>query len=1378
MRRIVRTTVVLGVAASLSLAAWPTALASPDPGPAGADDPTSADAPDRSGFDPLSPAASDGATEAATDHVLVRFAPAAGARQRAATLSAEGVAAGDPVTGTGFVEVPVGDADPAELVAALGDDPAVAEVQLDHVRSAARWTDDPLNEYAWPYLAFLRLDRAWDVTTGTGQVIAVLDTGVDARHEDLAGRLVAGYDLVNGDADPADDQGHGTAVAGVAAGAGDNGRGGVGAAFGAKIMPVKVLDAAGDGYDSQIAAGVTWAAAHGADVINLSLGGPDPSPVIRAAIADAVARGAVVVASAGNGGSEAPVYPAAYAPEIDGLLAVGATDDSGSVTEFSSWGAAVTVAAPGSQIIAPGVGGGYVAASGTSFSAPLVSGVAALLTSRGVTPARAESSIVSTARDAGPRGHDPYYGAGVVDAAAALGLGVATPLDRAAGDGGADDTPAGAVPLGLATPARAALTPEGDQDWYSTTADEAGWYSVTVTPSDPAQPTTRPRVTVLAADGEVLATAQAERTGTALTTPVPVPAEGAFRIGVSNVGGAVGDEYTLDVRRDSGVRMGRTDGAALARGPLHLALGDLTGDGRPDAVTAAAEAGAVTLRPGTGDGGFGAGTDVPLGGLTGTVTALRAVDVEGDGDADLVVASTGGRVVVRQDGGAPVADAAVPVPGGVTALEVADLDGDGDVDLVTTEGAPAATVVHRNPGDGTSGAAEPVGAAYAAVLLGDLTGDGRVDVVSGTGEVRLQQSDGSFAPGSGAPAGTATDAALGDVTGDGLPDLVRARTNRDGIGEVHVLRGTGDGGFAAPAISPAPPNPEALAVADVTGDGRSDVVAAAAGWATVSVLPQKADGTLGTFTSTSAPSVSTYAGDPLAVRDVTGDGAADVVVAGGTLTTLVQVPLAGTGAGPWVLGASLRPHQAGVDGRPALTVTVGRALAPGAVTDATVRLLDTAGAPVAAGLAYDAGSGTVTLTPSAALTPGRHYQLWVGRLTDAGGAVQAEPYRVPFTAGADGARFTPVTPWRVLDTRNNQGALGPVRPGAPIDVPLIGAVPADATAVVLNVTAVNPTGTGNVRVYPTPAGGGAPPTVSNLNVVPGTDQPNLVVVALGGGGRVTLATEGTTAHLLGDVAGYYREGGATGYEPVAPVRVMDTRDGTGGVPKGQVRAGRWVDLVVRGRAGVPADASAVVLNVTAVQPSGKTNVRVYPTPVPSEDGFAPVVSNLNVSGGRDQPNLVTVAVGDGGRVRFYTQTASLNLVADLAGYYSPTGSHGYVPVAPTRIADTRSALGLTGGALQPGVPASLAVAGRAGVPADAAAAVLNVTAVRPDRLSNLRVYPTGPGAVPLVSNLNVVAGRDEPNLVIARLGSGGAVSVFSQTARTGVVVDVAGYFRR
>lgn len=1375
MRRSARSIVVLAVTASLGVAAWPAAQAAP----AAAVDPTSGPAADR-GTLPAAPPATSGDPAAAATGVLVRFDPGAGAAGRAATLRAEGLDAAGTVGGTGFVEVPVGDADPAEVAAALQEDPAVLEVQVDHVRSAERWTDDPLLEYAWPYLDLMRLPRAWDVTTGSGQVVAVLDTGVSATHEDLRGRLVAGYDVVNGDADPSDDQWHGTAVAGVAAGAGDNGLGSVGAAFGAKIMPVKVLDADGNGYDSDVAAGIAWAASHGADVINLSLGGPDPSPVMRAAIQAAIAQGAVVVASSGNEGTRVPNYPAAYAPELAGLLSVGATDDSGSVTEFSSWGDTVSVTAPGFQIVAPDSRGGYLAANGTSFAAPFVSGVAALLTSRGLNPARVEEAIVSSARDSGPRGRDPYYGAGVLDAAAALGLGVAVPLELAGGDGGTDDTAARAVPL--ATTTTAALVPEGDEDWYSVAA-QPGWYSVTLTPSASVAPTTWPRVTAVGADGEVLASGQALAEGQTLTLPVPVATAQTVRIGVANVDAAWGDEYRIDVRRSGAVLFERDEH------PLDVGLGDrlvaaapLVSDAPVDVAVATVGSPVVRVDPGAGDGSFQQGFPVSLGGLGGTVTGLVTLDAEGDGDADLVVTTTAGYVVLRQDGGLLTADAPVAVTGGVSAVLAADLDGDGDVDLVTAEGSPAATVLHRNPGTGAFGAAEPVGAVPVAVRAADLDRDGRLDLLSEKGDVLLQRADGTFAPGTpvAGPWSTIGDVELGDVTGDGVVDVVRAVPTSQG--EVHVLPGRGDGTFGAAVTAVAKPNVEALALADVTGDGRLDVVAASGGWNTLSVLAQRADGTLDAASPTWVGHASHYLGEPLAVQDVTGDGTPDVLLAGGTLDVLVQRPLAGTGAGAWVLDASVRPHQSGVDGRPTLTATTGRPLATGAVSETTVRLVDAvSGTAVAATRGYDAATGEVSVRPSADLVPGRHYRFVVGGLTDADGAVQPDPVEVPFTAGADGERFTPVAPERVLDTRQSLGAQGPVRPGSPVTLALGGlSVPDDASAVVLNVTAVNPSGIGNVRVYPTPAGGaGKPPTVSNLNVVPGADQPNMVTVALGAGGSVSLATDGTTAHLLADVAGYYRTGGATAYVPVDPVRIMDTRNGTGGVAAAQVRSGRWVDLQVRGRNGVPADASAVVLNVTGVQPSGKTNVRVYPTPAPVDDMFPPTVSNLNLYAGRDQPNLVTVAVGEGGKVRFYTQTASLHLVADLAGYYSPTGDRGYVPLTPTRIADSRSGLGLTGGALQPGVPATLAVAGAGGVPADADAAVLNVTAVRPDRLSNLRVYPASAGGtVPLVSNLNVVAGRDEPNLVIARLGRGGAVSLYSQTARVGVVVDVAGYFRR
>lgn len=981
---------------------------------------------------------------AATDHVLVRFEPTASAPERDDALSAQGTAAGDPVAGGEFVEVPVTGDDPAALVAELEADPRVAEAQLDHVRTADAWPSDPLAADARAYLELLRLPRAWDVTTGSGQVVAVLDTGIDPTHPEFAGRIVGGYDAVRGTGDATEVQWHGTAVAGAAVAAA-NRVGGVGAAHGASVMPVRVLDANGDGYDSDVARGIRWAADSGADVINLSLGGPAASPVLRDAVQYAVNRGSVVLAAAGNTGTQAPQYPAAYAPQIAGLLSVGATDHAGALAPFSSWGDTVTLAAPGTDVVVPWRGGGYGVASGTSFATPLVSGIAALLTARGGTPAQVEHALVSTARDAGPRGTDPSYGAGIADAAAALGLGTAAPLELAPGDPGDDGVPARAVPLALGRDASATLAPEGDEDWYRVTVTASGGYTVTVTPTG-AGTSGRPRITALDAAGTVLGTADAPRQGTAVTLTVPVPAAGAVRFGVRDVSGAVGGAYRLSVR------------------------------------------------------------------ATGAVT---------------------------------------PAAGAATA-----------------------------------------------------------------------------------PAGA-----------------------------------------------------------------------------------------------------------------------------------------------QWVLDASHAQHATGLPVRPTLSVTAGRTLAPGTVGPATVRLRDAGtGADVAVTRGYDAATGIVSVRPTADLTPGRHYLLWVGGLTDTAGRVQPEPYRLHVTVGAGGDRFTPVDPWRALDTRSGLGASGPVPAATPVRLDLGTRVPADATAVVLNVTAVKPAAAGWVRVYPTPTGSQAAPTVSNLNVVAGVDQPNAVTVALGAGGDVTFATSVST-HLLADVAGYYRPGGATGYVPLDPVRVLDTRDGTGGVAAAAVTGGRWVDLQVAGRAGVPGDASAVVLNVTGASPTASTNVRVYPAPAASASTAPPTVSNLNLVPGRAQPNLVTVKVGDGGRVRMWSQSGAVHLVADLAGYYSPTGDRGFVPVAPARIADSRQGSGVAG-VLRSGVPSSLVVAGVGGVPADAEAAVLNVTAVKAVASSDLRVYPLrAGGAVPLVSNLNMPRGRDEPNLVIARLGTGGAVQLYARTD-VHVVVDVAGYFRR
>jgi hypothetical protein len=361
--------------------------------------------------------------------------------------------------------------------------------------------------------------------------------------------------------------------------------------------------------------------------------------------------------------------------------------------------------------------------------------------------------------------------------------------------------------------------------------------------------------------------------------------------------------------------------------------------------------------------------------------------------------------------------------------------------------------------------------------------------------------------------------------------------------------------------------------------------------------------------------------------------------------------------------------------------------------------------------------------------------------------------------------------------------------GQILELSLTGFVPPEATSVVLNVTSTQASWVGNVRVFPAqlpqdnlvgfrvlPDGPTVVPTISNLNVVPGVDQANLVTVALGTDQGVDFVTDGASSHLIVDLAGYYSPGAAAGYVPLSPVRVMDTRTGTGSVPVAPLRGGASVDLTVAGRAGVPADALAVVMNVTGTDVTGTTHLRVYPTPGAGEDQTPPMISNVNLRAGRDQPNLVTVRVGEAGQVRFYTPAASVDVVADLVGYYSATGDNGYVPLTPTRVIDTRINQGITG-KLHAGTTTNATLAGVGAVPADATAIILNVVGVQPAGLTHVRIWPTtDPNTLPNVSTLNLVPGRDEANLTIQPPGIGGQISFYPHSADMNLVADISGYF--
>ncbi|MEY9092864.1 S8 family peptidase [Paenibacillus sp. RC84] len=242
---------------------------------------------------------------------------------------------------------------------------------------------------------------AWDVAqSASSVVIAVLDTGVELTHPDLAAHLVPGYDYVDNDSNPSDGNGHGTHVAGIAAAVTNNGIGIAGVAPLASIQPVRVLDNSGNGTVSNISNAIIYASFFGAKVINLSLGSPYSSTTLQYALDYAWGKGSVIVASAGNDGSTTPNYPAAYST----VISVASTDSADNISSFSNRGSWVQVAAPGTTILSTFPGSSYAYLSGTSMSAPHVSGVAALLAGQGRTNAQIRDAILFNA--------DPIFGTG------------------------------------------------------------------------------------------------------------------------------------------------------------------------------------------------------------------------------------------------------------------------------------------------------------------------------------------------------------------------------------------------------------------------------------------------------------------------------------------------------------------------------------------------------------------------------------------------------------------------------------------------------------------------------------------------------------------------------------------------------------------------------------------------------------------------------------------------------------------------------------------------------------------------------------------------------------------------------------------------------
>ncbi len=368
--------------------------------------------------------------------------------------------------------------------------------------------------------------------------------------------------------------------------------------------------------------------------------------------------------------------------------------------------------------------------------------------------------------------------------------------------------------------------------------------------------------------------------------------------------------------------------------------------------------------------------------------------------------------------------------------------------------------------------------------------------------------------------------------------------------------------------------------------------------------------------------------------------------------------------------------------------------------------------------------------------------------------------------------YQALPPSRILDTRVTHQTLGA---NGMLNLTVTGGeVPADATAVALNVTATNTTAPSYLSVYPT---GSAIPSVSNLNWMAGQTVANLVIVPVGTNGQVTIYNSQGSTDVVVDLQGYFAPEGANGpvggYVPLTPARITDTRSGSGQPNAGHtLSAGSVLNVVVAGAGGVPAGGvMAAVLNVTATNTTQASYLTVYP-----QGSTRPTASDLNWVAGETRANRVIVPINPiTGEVSIYNANGSADVVVDVDGYFTAnntpvSGETLYTPVTPTRAVDTR----VTGTPLGAGQIFVANMAGLNGVGINATAVVTNVTAVDTTAASYFTVYP-GLSA-PLASDVNWSAGQVVPNLTIAALNGSGSFNVLNANGSADLLIDVFGYF--
>lgn len=301
----------------------------------------------------------------------------------------------------------------AAVARALAQRPEVKFVEPNVLAEGGYVPNDPSYGSQW-HLPQIAAPAGWDISQGSAQVVvAVIDSGVDPSHADLASKLLPGYSFLTNTTDARDVLGHGTAVSGTAGALGGNLTGVAGVALQSPVLPLVVLDATNYASYANIASAIMYAADHGAKVMNISIGGSSYSATLQSAVDYAWSKGAVLVASAMNNASSTPMYPAA----LERVMAVSATDRNDQLASFSNYGTWIDVAAPGVAIYTTTNGGGYGAWNGTSFASPLVAGLAALVfaTQPGLSNTQVVDLIRQQSDDLGALGYDASFGYGRIN---------------------------------------------------------------------------------------------------------------------------------------------------------------------------------------------------------------------------------------------------------------------------------------------------------------------------------------------------------------------------------------------------------------------------------------------------------------------------------------------------------------------------------------------------------------------------------------------------------------------------------------------------------------------------------------------------------------------------------------------------------------------------------------------------------------------------------------------------------------------------------------------------------------------------------------------------------------------------------------------------